>query len=88
MKYLGTYAELPQGPVLVKASLGALLGPSCGHSGPAEAATNWIALYLEAGGPGSVQQAPGIGWHQSPPQEAPAPTHLVGQLQTASEQIH
>ena len=42
--FLGTFADLLPSPVLVKASLGVQLDPSCAHSGSAEAATNWIAL--------------------------------------------
>ena len=44
LRCIGTFADLPQGLVLVKAGLGAQLGPSHWHSGPAEAATNCGSL--------------------------------------------
>ena len=37
---LGTFANLPPGPVLAKANIGVQLGFSCTHPGPTKAATN------------------------------------------------
>ena len=44
LQFLGTFAGLFPGPVLVKASFGAQLSPSHMHPGPAEAAINCRSL--------------------------------------------
>lgn len=40
LECLGTFADLIPGPVMVKANLGVLLGPSHTHPGPEEVDTN------------------------------------------------
>lgn len=72
----GTCADLPQGPVLVTAGLGAQLGPSCIQPSPAEAAI-------------TVDQAPAAsdtGLHHSPSQNDQK-QHMKRPAQAALEQI-
>lgn len=71
----GAFADLPPGSMLVKASFGALLGPSCAHWASAEAVTNCELLCrCKEIALGESHQASDIVQHQSPSQEAPGTT--------------
>ena len=85
MGYLGTFADLPLGPVLVKASCGAQLGPSHVHPGPKEAITSCGLLVAPNRLPrASHRQCPTLVSTRSLPR-GPEPTHPVASY-TISEQ--
>ena len=63
---LGTFADFPPRPVLVKASLGTKLGPSFAQPGSAQAATNCgLLCSSKQVAPGQSQAESYIGLNQS-----------------------
>lgn len=86
---LGTFNDLPLGTVLVKADLGAQLGFSHEHPGPAETDKKlWITLSFNQVSQGQTQAAHDIGLYWSPSQEAPENTCPVASFRQYPNRIH